>query len=58
MDWQINDIIAVEEATMSLSGLVNTADGGFEFEVMTDEWCSPRHQTHFEPSFLELNNML
>jgi hypothetical protein len=32
-DWQMNDNIAVEEATMSLSGLVNTANGGFEFEA-------------------------
>ena len=32
-DWQINDNIAVEGATMSVSGLVNTDNGGFEFEA-------------------------
>ena len=29
-----------------------------EGEAWTDGQCSPRHQTHFEPSFLELNGIL
>jgi hypothetical protein len=27
-------------------------------EVVPGENCSPRHQTHFEPPFLELNDIL
>jgi serine/threonine protein kinase len=28
------------------------------FPVGTDEWYSPRHQTHLEPSFLEVIDIL